>query len=210
MDYTPSMAEPLLSEFEWTLEGGIRLLVRPICSDDKQLLADAVPHISAENLYRRFFMPIMQLSDDQLRFLTEVDHQRHIAWCAIAVSEPRRPLAGVCRCVHIDDTPDVAEAAVLVVDQWQHMGIGTLLLALLAVASDNQGIVTLRSFALGENTPFLRTMQSLGAETHWEYGNVMRIDLPVYADPGEIPDTPRGNQYRQVLNSVRLLINPLD
>lgn len=202
------MADPLTTEFDWTLDDGAVLHMRPIRSGDKELLQGAIPHISAENLYRRFFMPVVRLSDDQLRFLTEVDQVRHIAWCALVPAETDQPLAGVCRCVRIDDEPGVAEAAILVVDAWQHRGIGTLLLATLSVAAAHQEIRTLRSYSLEENVPFLHTMLSLGAVSRWEYGNVRRIDLPVYDDLLTVPRSPRGRIFRNALAAVQWLIDP--
>lgn len=192
--------------FDWTLRDGTRLHLRPIGADDKARLSSALPGISAENLYRRFFMPVVRLSEQQLRFLTEVDQVHHIAWLALARDEEGRPLVGVCRCVQLDDQPQIAEAALLVVDRYQHLGVGTLLLATLSLLAARHGITTLRSFALEENLPFLRTMSQLGARSRWEYANVRRIDLPVYATPGAVPDTEGAAPFRAVLAEVGALL----
>lgn len=188
--------------FDWTLRDGTRVRLRPIAADDKARLKAALPGISAENLYRRFFMPVVRLSDEQLRFLTEVDQVRHIAWLAVAADEPDSPLVGVCRCVQLDDQPQFAEAALLVVDRFQHRGAGTVLLATLSLLAARHGITTLRSFALEENLPFLRTMAHLGARSRWEYSNVRRIDLPVYATPDAVPDTEGAAPFRAVLAGI--------
>lgn len=193
------MGLPVDKEFEWTLRDGTRLRLRPIRPDDKQRLKDALPHISAENLYRRFFMPVVQLSDQQLRFLTEVDQVHHIAWLALSADEEGEPLVGVARCVQFDDQPEIAESAILVVDRYHHRGAGTLLLALLSLVAAHHGITTLRSFALEENLPFLRTMAQLGAKSRWEHSNVRRVDLPVIADPGDVPS---GHPFGGVLAEV--------
>lgn len=194
------MAEALTREFDWKAADGTKLRIRPVRADDKDLLQAALPRISADNLYRRFFMPVMRLSEAQIKFLTEVDQVDHIAWCAVG---PGGELAGVARCVRVPDETDMAEAAILVVDDWQHLGLGTLLLAVLSVCSARQGIRTLRSYALEENTPFLATMRSIGAESHWEYGNVRRIDLPVQVAPDSVPPGGRGDIYRAALTEVR-------
>lgn len=188
--------------FDWTLRDGTRLHLRPIAADDKERLKAALPGISSENLYRRFFMPVVRLSDQQLRFLTEVDQVRHIAWLAVAADEPGAPLVGVCRCVQLDDQPQIAEAALLVVDRFQHRGAGTVLLATLSLLAAHRGINTLRSFALEENLPFLKTMTRLGARSRWEYSNVRRIDLPVYAAPDAVPDTEGAAPFRTTLAEI--------
>lgn len=200
------MSTAIRNEFDWTLRDGARLHLRPVRPDDKDLLAGALPFISAENLYRRFFMPVARLSAQQLRFLTEVDQVHHVAWLALAVDNPEQPLAGVCRCVQFSDQPEIAESALLVVDDWQHRGVGTLLLATLSVVAAHHGITTLRSFALEENLPFLNTMMRLGARSRWEYANVRRVDLPVRADPAEVPAAAGTDAFRRVLAEVRALL----
>lgn len=197
------MGAPIRQEFDWTLRDGTRLHLRPVCPDDKELLAEAIPYISAENLYRRFFMPVVRLSQQQLKFLTEVDQVHHVAWLALAPESIGPKLAGVCRCVQFGDQPEIAESALLVVDAWQQRGVGTLLLATLSVIAAHHGITTLRSFALEENLPFLHTMMRLGARSRWEYANVRRVDLPVHADPAAVPDAPGTEAFRKVLAEVR-------
>jgi GNAT superfamily N-acetyltransferase len=193
------MAAPLDKTFDWTLRDGTRLRLRPIRPDDKARLKAALPGISAENLYRRFFMPVVQLSEQQLRFLTEVDQVHHIAWLAVAADEVDEPLVGVARCVQFDEQPELAESAILVVDRYQHRGVGTLLLALLSLVAAHQGVTVLRSFALEENLPFLRTMMHLGAKSRWEYANVRRVDLPVFTAPEQVPVS---HPFQQVLAEV--------
>ncbi len=193
------MAAPLDKTFDWTLRDGTPITVRPIRPDDKDRLQAAVPHISAENLYRRFFMPVVQLSEQQLRFLTEVDQVHHIAWLAVARDEPGQPLVGVARCVEFEEEPHVSESAILVVDAYQKRGAGVLLLAVLSIAAAHQGIQVLRSFTFEENLPFLNTMMHLGAKTRWEYSNVRRVDFPVYADANNVPDGERTTPFREVL-----------
>jgi len=52
---------------------------RPISPADKALLADEFEHLSDESRYRRFLGPHLSLTPRELRYFTEIDHDRHEA-----------------------------------------------------------------------------------------------------------------------------------
>jgi hypothetical protein len=93
------------------LGGGLELLLRPLRSDDKRRVAQAFERLSPETRYRRFFAPLQKLSDQDLRYLTEVDHHNHEA--IAAVNPENGAIVGVARYVRSDD-PSEAEVAVVV------------------------------------------------------------------------------------------------
>ena len=124
----PSSAfEPLTAE----LRDGTRVLIRPIEPEDKGLLLSGFEQLSEQSRYRRFLAPVPKLTESQLTYLTEVDHDTHEALVAVDAGQPLRGL-GVARYVRLQDHPEIAEAAVTVIDAYQGRGLGTLLLALLA------------------------------------------------------------------------------
>ena len=68
--------------FQFSLEESSSVLLRPISSTDKARLKNGLKLVSAESRYLRFFAAISQLSEAQLRYLTEVDQVNHVAWGA--------------------------------------------------------------------------------------------------------------------------------
>ena len=108
------------------LRDGTRVLIRQIEPDDKQAILEGFEHLSDESRYRHFLTPTPRLTEAQLRYLTEVDHDTHEAVIAFA-EETGEPL-GVARYVRFADDPADAEPAVTVVDAWQKRGLGSLLL----------------------------------------------------------------------------------
>jgi len=112
-----------------TLLDGSTVRVRPIRPGDKQRLLEGFERLSPESRYRRFLSPVPRLSDRALRYLTEVDHHDHEALIGIAHDCSG---VGVARFVRSEEDPELAEAAVTVVDDWQGRGLGTALLVLLA------------------------------------------------------------------------------
>lgn len=196
-------APALRRRFRSTLRDGTRLTLRCVEPEDKQRLRDGIKLFSPETLYRRFFAPISELSDQQLRFLTEVDQVDHVAWGAMDDDHPEIPGLGVARWVRIPDDRHVAETALIVLDAYQGRGLGTLLLALLNVTAAAQGVATLRALVLAENQRFIATLVGYGGCLAHDSDGMMRVDLPVYRRASQAPRTPVGQVYGRALSEVR-------
>jgi GNAT superfamily N-acetyltransferase len=141
-----------------TLRDGSTILIRPIGTDDKGAIATAFEHLSEESRYRRFFSPLQRLSERDLAYLTEVDHQDHEA--LIAHSELGEPL-GVARYVRGGNRRK-AEVAVAVVDSWQGRGVGTALLGALADRAREEGVGVFTATILTQNPKVIGLMHSIG------------------------------------------------
>ena len=179
-------------EFEGALKDGTRVLFRPIAPEDKEALRAGFARLSPESRYRRFFRHLDHLSDEQLRYLTEVDSVNHFAWLAFAVDLPGSPGLGVGRWIRIPDDPEVAEAAITVIDEYHHMGVGSRLLHLSARSAVEKDIKAIRVWVQGENHPMLHLLEELGIHAKkWESG-VAEIDIPLPANVDEVDSSPTG------------------
>ncbi len=126
-------------------------LVRP---EDKPLFARGIAQLSAEARFRRFLSNKQRFSDADLRYLTECDGTDHFAVAAVGRDEGgQRLLIGVVRCIRLRDDPEAGEIAVVVLDEAQNQGVGTLLLSRLARAARQRGIQRCRSEVLASNEP---------------------------------------------------------
>jgi GNAT superfamily N-acetyltransferase len=192
--------------FQATLRDGTRVSLRCVEPADKQRLRDGIRLFTPETLYRRFFAPISELSDQQLRFLTEVDQVDHVAWGAIDDDHPEIPGLGVGRWVRIPDEPTVAETALIVLDAYQGRGLGTLLLAVLDATAAAQRVTTLRALVLAENDRFIRTLVGYGGCASHEHDGMMRVELPVYGDAASVPSGPRSVAYARAIAQVQQTI----
>lgn len=155
------------------------LIVRPIEPDDKRALAEGFARLGAASRYRRFLSPHNQLTEEELRYFTEVDHHDHEALVAI---DPRTGAGvGVARYVRDPSDPTQAELAVAVVDDWQRQGVGTRLVLALAARARQEGIATFTAQVLAENQLMLNLAEDLGdvRVCGREFGTVeLRVDLP--------------------------------
>src|SRR3954447_19535102 len=91
--------------------------IRPIRPTDDALLADGFARLSDESHRLRFLSPKHELSRDELRYFTHVDHHDHEALVAVTRFGGRG--LGVARYVRHRDDPTSADVAVTVVDKWQ-------------------------------------------------------------------------------------------
>lgn len=162
------------------LGDGARVVVRPIEPRDKQALVDGFERLSDESRYRRFLSATPRLTDAQLRYLTEVDHDRHEA--VIAFAEATREPIGVARYVRFPDDRAEAEPAVTVVDAWQGRGVGSLLLEEISQRARAAGVERFVATVLAGNKPIIALLDHLEtAPRQSAEGGVLRIEAELPA-----------------------------
>ncbi len=182
---------------ERTLRDGTRILVRPILPQDKDRLREGFTRLSRASRYRRFMTSLDTLSDQQLRYLTEIDYSDHMAWVALDPAQPAHPGLGVARYIRLPEDPTTAEAAVTVLDEQQGRGVGTTLLEALAESARAHGIRRFRGYVLAENAPMVEILQDLGA-TVVHQGSMLGVDVPIPANAEDLPDTPTGRVFKSL------------
>jgi RimJ/RimL family protein N-acetyltransferase len=158
------------------LAEGRSALVAPLHVDDRGRFLGGLSRLSADSLYKRFLTPIERFSESELRYLLEVDHRDHEA--LLAVDEDTGEAIGVGRFVRLPDDPDAAEAAVIVVDDWQGRGLGKALSRLLAERALQLGITRFEALLLIENEAMMSLLESLGpVETLSRDGAAVAVEV---------------------------------
>ena len=158
-----------------------RVLVRPLLHSDRHKLAIGYEHLSAEARRLRFFAAPSRLTDANLEYLTNLDYHDHFAWAAFAIDEPGQPGIGVARYIRDPTHPNHAEVAVTVLDDYQHRGLGTLLLEMLADHARRNGITTFVSHILWENREIIETLAAAGARIEPEEPGVAQVAIEIPA-----------------------------
>lgn len=172
------------------LRDGAQVLVRPIRADDKQALVKALDRLSPESRYRRFLRPVNRLSERELRYLTEIDYTSHFAWIATDLDDESG--LGVARYVRDSNEPEVAEAAVAIVDDYQGKGLGTILIRLLVATALENEIKVFRSWVLGENRQVLGPLERVGARRTPDEGVLKaEVSLEEVFDGSSVQETLR-------------------
>lgn len=170
------------------------MLVRPVRADDKAAIRSAFEHLSTESRYSRFLALMDTLSDAQLRYLTEVDHHDHEALIAYDPDDGHGVAAA--RFVRSAEAPGVAEAAVVVDDDWQGRGLGSGLTRLLAERAREEGVERFDATLLAGNQKMLHLLDALGPS------RVVSRDGPTITVEIDLPDQGIGDHMRGVLRAA--------
>lgn len=161
-----------------TLQDGQKASLRLIRPSDKEALREGMKRLSSESRFRRFLESRKELSDKELAYLTELDEQQHLAIVAYRTHEPEEGMA-VARFIRLED-PEVAEAAVVVVDAYQHLGLGGALTKALVRAALERGIKRFRVSVLEDNVAILQLIESFSSDPIMKAeGGLLSIDCPL-------------------------------
>lgn len=187
-----------------TLSDGTEVELRLVSPQDKELLVEGFQRLSAESRFRRFFAPKSQLSDKEVRYLTEVDGESHFALGARRrLPDGREQGVAVARFVRLSDRSDIAEPAIVVVDEMQGKGLGHALLARLNAAARERGVERFRCQVLGDNPSMLAIIREADptAIKGWE-GDAVQVDCEIPRRPldPEARQRPRGKALHHLLS----------
>jgi len=148
------------------LGDGTQILIRPIGKDDGDLERAFIDRLSPMSREYRF-LGQMKASDDEITRLTDIDYQRDMAFIALLERTGESAEIGVGRfCLAKDG--ESCECAVAVSDEWQHKGLGTLLMGHLIDVARRRGIKRMVSVDMAENLAMRKLAESLGFDRRIE------------------------------------------
>jgi GNAT superfamily N-acetyltransferase len=156
------------------LRDGALVTVRAIEAEDRAALAEGFEALSAESRYRRFFAAVTELTDGQLDYLTRVDHHNHEALLALTDAGA---VVGVAR--YVRTGPSEAEPAVVVADDWQGRGVGSVLLGALAERALDEGITHFDAIVLATNPNAIALLRRLGDASISKHGTELEVHIPL-------------------------------
>jgi RimJ/RimL family protein N-acetyltransferase len=163
-----------------TLRDGTDVTVRAIRPDDWRAVLTGFQELDPEAVYTRFFAWKKNLTDDELRQITEVDFDRVVALVATAASSGEPQLIGGGRYAINDekDAPDSAEIAFITNDAYRGRGVASLLLAHLVRIARERDLSRFDAQVLPQNQAMLSVFRSSGLPMMTALdGNVVHVAL---------------------------------
>jgi RimJ/RimL family protein N-acetyltransferase len=173
------MIDPKRRLARQTLGDGTEISIRPIRPDDRTRILDAFKNLDQESVYRRFFSPRKELTDAELRELTDVDLNQVVALVATAQSEGCEILLGGARyACNAEQDSQSAELAFLTQGPYRGRGIAGLLLRHLSRLARDAGLSRFEADVLAQNEPMLNVFRRSGLPmTQHREDNVIHVTL---------------------------------
>ena len=140
-----------------TTTTGLTLHLRPIRPDDAGQLVAFHERLSPGAVYRRYFSWHPELSAEEVNRYTNVDYVDRLALIVTDGDD----LVAVGRYDRLPKSCD-AEVAFLVADEYQHQGIGLLLLHNLAGAARGRGITSFSAETQADNRNMMNVFRESG------------------------------------------------
>jgi GNAT superfamily N-acetyltransferase len=155
------MATASTDSFEATLRDGRRVTIRPIRRDDVARTAAFIDALSMQSKHALFLGGVRRLSEEALQRLCDPRDARDMAYVATVPARDGERQIGVCRYAGADGA-DGAEISVAVADDWQHQGLGKLLLRKLIEHARAHGVRRLYSMDEAGNQAMRRLAHDVG------------------------------------------------
>lgn len=173
------MSSGAVTERRKVLRDGTTVLVRPVVPSDRAHLVSGFAILSPESKRTRFFTDANELDESEIRYLTEVDQEDHVALAVFREDGDEQRGVAVGRYVRDPEEPEAAELAITVLDEEQGHGIGTMLVWELAWIAANRGIERLVSYVMWENDAMIELLVDHGATTRPAEPGIARVELDI-------------------------------
>lgn len=171
---------------EHRLPDGRTVTVRPIRPEDADRLREFLTGLSEESRYMRFQKWVHEPSDQVIRFLTDIDYDRHMALVCTVQEGGREAIVGEARYVS-DLSGGSCELGVVIADAWHKSGVAGLLMDALIQIARKRGLARMEGLVLSRNAEMLRFVRALGfkAEPAPQDYSIVRISKKLQEDARE-------------------------
>lgn len=149
---------PLPSHFDYEKDiafiNGTVIHVRPINGEDESSLRNFFEMLSEESVYFRFGSHRINLDHDNMARFCLVDYYREFAFLAV-VPGKKEVIIGDAR-LHRLSSLGSAELSLVIADQWQGLGVGSLLMNFCLVVAERIRLTTVLMEVMKSNVKMKR------------------------------------------------------
>jgi acyl-CoA synthetase (NDP forming)/RimJ/RimL family protein N-acetyltransferase len=161
------------------LKNGEGLFFKPATPKDIPLVDSFMSRVSRESLRMRFMASVSLVSSDIIKDLCNSDFNSSGCLLALTGEDEKAEVVGLGNYIATGNGHS-AELALLIEDNYQGRGIGTLLLERLAGLAAANGFVEFEAEVLPDNHQMINVFKSSGFEKHQVWSSdTVHIELPV-------------------------------
>lgn len=130
----------------------------------RNCIAKGLNRLSYATRLSRFNSPINKFSETQIEYLTNIDNHDHLALGAGICNISNDPGMGIARYIKKSKDSHKAEIAIVILDEYQNKGLGTLLTCLLIKYGIKNNIFKFYGFVNPENIPIIKIFEKFKAK----------------------------------------------
>ena len=142
------------------LRDGAEVVLRPIKAEDEGRFNELIKSLSPQSMRFRFFEIFKEFPHDTLTKYCNLDYDRQIAIVA-QLNHNGAPIIGVGRVIAEPDGTS-GEFAVLVADQWQLKGLGSMLMDYIITVARNMRLRRIFATILPDNVKMITLSKKKG------------------------------------------------
>jgi GNAT superfamily N-acetyltransferase len=146
-------------DLDWKNQFKLRLgTLTPL---NRYQLSNSLKDLSQESIRNRFMGSKKEFSETELEYLTNLDGWNHYA---IGIEERNEPCRGVAiaRLVRSSADPLEAEIAITIIDHYQKVGLGSLLMKMIGLAAAERKLERLSFTFMPQNEAIIKLIHRLG------------------------------------------------
>jgi RimJ/RimL family protein N-acetyltransferase len=146
------------------LPDGTQAIARPIRHDDDVALRAGLKRLSPEGQFYRFLQYREDFTEQELHYLTHCDMVDHYAMILAILDGAGNEIdrVGVARYVRDKEEPELAEVAIVLVDEWQRRGGGSFLATALAAEAWKRDVRRWQAFTMSDNAGIQKLLDLVG------------------------------------------------
>lgn len=144
-----------------TLKDDSKVVIRRTEPEDLEILFSMFTSLSADTMFRRFLRSQKGLTEADVEETLRLEDKNVTSLIAVLVKDGEEQAVGEARYV-TDSAGRLAEAAVVVADDWQNRGLGTALFTDLISEARRQGLSKVFAYFDVDNKSIIRVGQKVG------------------------------------------------
>lgn len=137
------------------LKDGTEIKLRPIKPEDEFLWLDMFKSFSEESVRFRFFRLIKDTPHEMRTRYCNIDYDREIGIVAELNEGGKRRFLGVTRIIKTPGSDEEAEFALIVGDEWQRRGLGSVFVDYTLEVAKDKGLSKITGVVLKDNIPMM-------------------------------------------------------
>lgn len=161
------------------LDNGLEIYVRLLRKTDKEALQEGFSKLSNTTKRFRFLSTPQKLSNQELQYLTNIDNKNHLAVCAYIKQNDKEIGVGVARYIRLLKNSNKAEIAITIVDEYQKIGIGKILIEEIIKHAKENKISTFEANAFYFNNTILGIINNYNYKITSTEEGVLKIEIQI-------------------------------